>query len=298
MIEHTLTTSAPSVERLLATRIARGHSPHTVRALRSDLDDLCGFLAQQGVVPETCDSQTLRRWQARLATRRLAPATVARHLSSARALFGDLLRRGERGDDPSLVLVGPKRGRRLPDPVTAADCELLLDGDWNEDVRSLRDRALLELLYGCGLRASEVCALELSAYDAEAASLRVVGKGDRERLIPVGEPARAALGAWLRSGRPRVARAANALLLSVRGRPLSPSDVRRTLERRGRIAGVAARSPHALRHAYATHLLEGGAGLREIQELLGHASAATTQIYTHVAVPHLVREHADHHPRG
>jgi integrase/recombinase XerC len=143
-----------------------------------------------------------------------------------------------------------------------------------------------------------VCALGLASYDPVAGRLRVIGKGDRERLIPVGEPARDALDAWLQSGRPRAAGASDALLVSARGRPLSPSDVRRTLERRARVAGVSARAPHALRHAYATHLLEGGAGLREIQELLGHASAATTQIYAHVAVPHLVREHADHHPRG
>ncbi|HET6171573.1 MAG TPA: tyrosine-type recombinase/integrase [Gaiellales bacterium] len=296
--ETPLILSEPAVDRLIAARVAHGDSPHTLRALRGDLDELCGFLAQQGMTPETCGSEPLRRWQARLAARRLAPATIARRLSSARALFGDLLRRGERPDDPSLVLVGPRRRRRLPDPVTAADCSLLLDGDWNDDLRSLRDRAVLELLYGCGLRASEVCALELSSYDAVAGRLRVVGKGDRERLIPVGEPAREALDEWLRSGRPRVARACSALLLSVRGRALSPSDIRRTLERRARVAGVSARSPHALRHAYATHLLEGGAGLREIQELLGHVSAATTQIYAHVAVPHLVREHADHHPRG
>jgi len=298
MRDHTLTPCAPAVERLLAARAAHGDSPHTVRALRGDLDELCSFLAQQGMTPETCGSEPLRRWQARLAARRLAPATVARHLSSARALFADLVRRGERPDDPSLVLIGPRRRRRLPDPVTAEDCTQLLDGDWNDYVRSLRDRAVLELLYGCGLRASEVCGLALSSYDPVAGRLRVVGKGDRERLIPVGEPAREALDAWLLGGRPRFAGASDALLVSVRGRPLSPSDVRRTLERRGRIAGVSARSPHALRHAYATHLLEGGAGLREIQELLGHASAATTQIYAHVAVPHLVREHADHHPRG
>jgi site-specific recombinase XerD len=250
------------------------------------------------MTPETCGSEPLRRWQAQLASRRLAPATIARRLSSVRALFGDLVRRGERPDDPSLVLVGPRRARRLPDPVTAADCATLLDGAWNEGPRNLRDRAILELLYGCGLRASEVCGLELSSYDAVASHLRVIGKGDRERLVPVGEPAREALDEWLRDGRPDVAVAASALLLSVRGRRLSPSDVRRALERRSRAAGIGARSPHALRHAYATHLLEGGAGLREIQELLGHASAATTQIYAHVAVPHLVREHADHHPRG
>jgi len=290
--------SEPAVERLIAARIAHGDSPHTVRALRGDLAELCGFLAQQGMTPQNCDSEPLRRWQARLAARRLAPASIARKLSSARALFADLVRREDRDDDPSLVLVGPRRRRPLPEPVTAADCSLLLDGLWQDDVRSLRDHAILELLYGCGLRASEVCGLELTAYDAVAARLRVIGKGDRERIVPVGEPACDALDAWLRDGRPRVAGAERALLLSLRGRRLSPSDVRRALERRARIAGVSARSPHALRHAYATHLLEGGAGLREIQELLGHASAATTQIYAHVAVPHLVREHADHHPRG
>jgi integrase/recombinase XerC len=298
MTETTLTPGYLAVERLLAARVAHGDSPHTVRALRGDLDELCGFLSRQGLTPETCGGEPLRRWHARLAARRLAPASIARHLSSARALFADLVRRGEREDDPSLVLVGPRRRRRLPEPVSADDCTLLLDGRWNDDVRSLRDRAVLELLYGCGLRASEVCNLEITSYEASAGRLRVVGKGDRERMIPVGEPARDALDDWLRSGRPRVARASSALFLSVRGRPLSPSDIRRALERRARVAGVSARSPHALRHAYATHLLEGGAGLREIQDLLGHASAATTQIYAHVAVPHLVREHADHHPRG
>ena len=288
----------PSVERLITARIAHGDSPHTVRALRGDLGELCAFLALQGLTPETCGSEPLRRFHAQLSTRRLAPATINRRLSSMRALFGDLVRRGVRAEDPSLVLIGPRRRRRLPDPVTASDCSTLLDGTWNDDVRSLRDHAILELLYGCGLRASEVCDLDESSYDAGAAHLRVIGKGDRERLVPVGEPAREALDEWLADGRPLVAGPSGALLLSVRGRRLSPSDIRRALERRSRTAGIGARSPHALRHAYATHLLEGRAGLREIQELLGHASAATTQIYAHVAVPHLVREHADHHPRG
>jgi integrase/recombinase XerC len=166
---------------------------------------------------------------------------------------------------------------------------------------ALRDAAALELLYGAGLRAQELCDLDLSDVDRQGAALRVVGKGDRERRVPLGEPALAAVATWLSHGRPRLARPgadAGALLVSIRGRRLRPSDVRRILGRRARLAGLPARSPHALRHAYATHLLEGGAGLREIQQLLGHASAETTQIYAHVAVPHLQRAHAASHPRG
>ena len=163
MRDDTLIPSEPAVERLLAARVAHGDSPHTrARAARRSGASCAASSRSRGLAPETCGSEPLRRWQARLAARRLAPATIARRLSSARALFGDLVRRGERADDPSLVLVGPRRRRRLPDPVTAADCTLLLDGDWNDDVRSLRDRAVLELLYGCGLRASEVCGLELA----------------------------------------------------------------------------------------------------------------------------------------
>ena len=252
------------------------------------------------MTPETCGSEPLRRWQARLAARRLAPATHrAAALVGARAVRRSRAPRRARRTIPRSCSSGRAAAGRLPDPVTAADCTLLLDGDWNDDVRSLRDRAVLELLYGCGLRASEVCGLELASYDAA----RRAPARDRQGRSRAHHPRRRARARGARrvaARRPaaRRRRRRRALLLSVRGRRLSPSDVRRTLERRARIAGVSARSPHALRHAYATHLLEGGAGLREIQELLGHASAATTQIYAHVAVPHLVREHADHHPRG
>ena len=260
MRDDTLTPTEPAVERLLAARVAHGDSPHTVRALRGDLADLCGFLAQQGLVPETCSSESLRRWQARMGTRRLAPATVARHLSSARALFADLVRRGERADDPSLVLVGPRRHRRLPDPVTAADCKLLLDGDWSDGVRSLRDRAVLELLYGCGLRASEVCALEVASYDPAAGRLRVhrQGRPRAARSRSASPPARRSTRGW-RSGRPHVAGPPSALLLSVPRPPALAVGRAQDARAAARVAGVSARSPHALRHAYATHLLEGGA---------------------------------------
>ena len=182
--------------------------------------------------------------------------------------------------------------------MTAADCSLLLDGLWQDDVRSLRDHAILELLYGCGLRASEVCGLELAAYDAVAGRLRVIGKGDRERIVPVGEPACDALDAWLRDGRPRVAGAERALLLSLRGRRLSPPTCAAPSSA-ARASPVSARARRTRCDTPTLHIYWREArACAKIQELLGHASAATTQIYAHVAVPHLVREHADHHPRG
>ena len=298
MRDDTLIPSEPAVERLLAARIAHGDSPHTVRRCAAIWTSSAASSRSRDWYPRPAAAKPCAAgrhgWRRAGSHRPRSPATSRRRARcSAISCAAASARTIPRSCSSARAGAGA-----CPIPVTAADCTLLLDGDWNDDVRSLRDRAVLELLYGCGLRASEVCGLELASYDATAGRLRVIGKGDRERMIPVGEPAREALDEWLRSGRPHVAGASSALLLSVRGRPLSPSDVRRTLERRARIAGVSARSPHALRHAYATHLLEGGAGLREIQELLGHASAATTQIYAHVAVPHLVREHADHHPRG
>ena len=288
-----------AIERLCRGRRAHGASPATLRALRSDLADLGGYLDRAGVELVDCDPTTLRRWHARLVTFGLAPATVARRLSSVRALYADLHRRGEIDVDPTLVLVGPRRGRRLPEPVARRDCATLLDdGSWAEGPTGLRDRAVLELLYGCGLRAQEACDLDRASIEWSARRARVIGKGDRERIVPLGAPALAVLEDWLQRGRDALGPLDDALFVSVRGRRLSTSDIRRILQRRSRVTGVAARSPHALRHSYATHLLEGGAGLREIQQLLGHASAATTQIYAHVAVPHLMKAHSERHPRG
>ena len=245
--------SAPSVERLVAARSAHGDSAHTLRALRSDLGDLCAFLAQQGLTPETCDSEPLRRWQAQLGARRLAPATIARRLSSVRALFGDLVRRGERADDPSLVLVGPRSARGA---ARSRDGRRLRDAARRRLERGRRATCatapILELLYGCGLRASEVCGLDVASYDAAAGTLRVIGKGDRERLVPVGEPAREALDEWLRDGRPERRRRVGGAAPE-RARPPALAvgrapRARAPLARRRHRRPLAARAPARLRY--------------------------------------------------
>jgi integrase/recombinase XerC len=295
------TARDPLVTAFLAARAAAGASPATLRAYGRDLDELAAVLDASGVRIDAPGHEPLRRWQASLGARRLAPATVARKLSACRRFYAWQSTRSGAAD-PARELVGPKRPRRLPEPLSARECTQLLELRRGQDEPLLlRDRAALELLYGCGLRAQELCDLDEAGAQLARRHLRVVGKGSKERLVPLGEPAAAALRDWLQIGRPALARddaPTPALLLTVRGKRLRPSDVRRLLERRARRAGVRETHPHALRHAYATHLLEGGAGLREIQELLGHASAETTQVYAHVAVPHLRRVHAATHPRG
>jgi integrase/recombinase XerD len=208
--------------------------------------------------------------------------------------------RGAIERSPAALIPGPRRARTLPATLSGDEVVRLLDSPAGTEPRDLRDRALLELLYGCGLRAAEACDLRLRDVRLEAGSLRVTGKGGKQRVVPIGGAAEAALERYLARGRPRLAASGRCerLFVSVRGRPLHPSDVRRALMRALERAGVPQRSPHALRHTFATHLLEGGADLRSIQDLLGHASVGTTQVYTHVSVRHLRTAHANAHPRA
>lgn len=276
---------------------ARGASPATLRAYRGDLADYCAWLAGRGRTPASADRPDVRAWAADLAERGLAPASRARRLSTIRGLHRRIA--STTGDpDPAVEIPGPRRRRRLPSVPRPSATSALLDADWPDDALGLRDRALLEVLYGAGLRAAEVCDLDLGDHDA--AGLRVTGKGSRTRLVPLGEPAQAALRAWLERGRPALdgAESTPALFLSQRGHRLDPSTVRRILTRRLRTLGLERFSPHALRHAYATDMLEGGGDLRSIQDLLGHASLETTEIYTHLGLPHLRDAHARAHPRG
>lgn len=292
-----MTATADPIEEHLASLRARGASAQTLRAYRSDLADYAAWLEDRGTGLRDATRTHVRGYAADLAARELAAATRARRLSAVRGLHRRLSGEGE-ATDPAAEIPGPKRQRRLPVVPAERDTARMLDVAWPDTPLGLRDRALLELLYGCGLRAAEACALELASLDGR--TLRVTGKGGRARLVPLGEPAADAVAAWLARGRPELATSDSppALLLSTRGNRLDTSGVRRALSRRLRAVGLEHHGPHALRHAYATHMLEGGGDLRAIQELLGHASLATTEVYTHLGLPHLRRAHAQAHPRG
>ena len=279
---------------------ASGAAPATLRGYRTDLLQLQRWLAAAGTPLERVDTALLRRYASYLGTLRYAPATTSRKLSAMRGAFAWLYARDRVPRDPAAVVPGPKQPRTLPATFKGSELERLLDGPVRAEPRALRDRALLELLYGCGLRASEACGVRIRDLDIAHRRLRVTGKGDKQRMVPLGGAAAQALTTYLHSARPALAGAGgdDHLFLSVRGRPLQPSDVRRTLQAALRREGLPSRSPHALRHSFATHLLEGGADLLSIQEMLGHASVATTQVYTHVSVRHLKSAHAHAHPRA
>ena len=291
-----MTAVADPIEQHLAALSARGASPQTLRAYRADLRDYAAWLAARGSDPAHASRADVRAYAADLAARELAATTRARRLSSVRGFHRRLAAGG--GEDPAAEIPGPKRQRRLPVVPPERDTARMLDVAWPETPTGLRDRALLELLYGAGLRAAEACALDID--HLEGRTLRVTGKGGKTRLVPIGDPAAAAISAWVVRGRPELTTADSprALLLSTRGNRMDTSAVRRALSRRLQAVGLESHGPHALRHAYATHMLEGGGDLRAIQELLGHASLATTEVYTHLGLPHLRRAHAQAHPRG
>jgi len=289
-------------------------APATVAAYRQDLDAFVTWATRAGIDgPVSVDRRTLRRYLAYLAIRRQARRTIARKASSLRRYFGWLRRTGAVTVDPTLGLTAPKGGGRLPTVLKADELRVMLDepgarlsGD--DPAVRLRDDAVLELLYGSGLRVGELCALRRGDVDLARASVRVLGKGSKERLAPLSEPAIDAVRAWLADGRPSLLvpatepsptaigalRAADALFLNLRGRPLGPRDVRRIVDRRA----VGPTHPHALRHTFATHLLDGGADLRVVQELLGHRDLATTQLYTHVSKERLRSVYDATHPRA
>ena len=279
----------------------RGGSRHTLRAYGTDLEELAEWATRRGREPGALAYRDLRAYAAALSERGLARASVARKLAAVRTLHDHLVREGEVPQNPAALLPSPKRDGRLPRVLGPDQIAALLDRIPASTPLEVRDRALFELAYACGLRAEEIVNLDLDALDFDSETLRVTGKGQKTRIVPMGEPAQRALERYLASARPALAanRTESALFLSRRGRRLSPSDVRRRLERWVREAAVAGHvSPHTLRHSFATHLLEGGADLRSIQELLGHASVSTTQVYTRVEPGRLRSEYARSHPRA
>jgi site-specific recombinase XerD len=278
-----------------------GASPATVRAYRRDLTELGAWATARGSDPGRLAYRELRGFAASLSERRLAKASVARKLAAIRSFGEHLVATGEAAQNPADLLPTPKRESRLPRVLGRDEVARLLERIPATGPLEVRDRAMFELAYSCGLRAEEIVSLDLGAPDFDAETLRVTGKGRKTRLIPIGEPAQLALRRYLETARPALepGRDERALFVSRRGRRLSPSDVRRRLDKWVREAAVAGHvSPHTLRHSFATHLLEGGADLRSIQDLLGHASVSTTQVYTRVEPSRLRNEYAKAHPRA
>jgi integrase/recombinase XerC len=292
----------------------RGTSAATRRSYASDLQQLIEWLAGRDLTVADLGRRQVRAFSAELGRRGYAPATLARKLSTLRGFTRFLTESGVLAADPARSLPGPRRRRRLPRVLSLHEVDTLVAATDGTDPLALRDRLVLELLYGCGLRSMELVALRLGDVQAAQAQLIIHGKGGKTRIVPLGDEAAAALRRYLERGRgelerqrgrrpasgpaPAVARRGEPLLLSRNGRPLLTSDIRRLVVKYCRLAGIDAASPHMLRHAYATHMLERGADLRAIQELLGHASVSTTQVYTHVSGAHLRRTYDLHHPRA
>ncbi len=313
----TLAAALAAFERYL--RAERSLSPHTVRAYAGDIRSLLEHACRAGVqTPEDLDLAQLRGWLAVQYEAGAARAPLARRGAAARTFTAFAHRRGWLAADPGPRLGSPKTRRTLPHVLRQDEMEAVLDAAARraetvtgptrteaeqrvEAAAALRDAAVLELFYATGIRVSELCGLDAGSLDDGRRTVRVRGKGDKERTVPVGVPALRAVGRWLTAGRPVLATQASgpALFLGVRGGRLDPRTARRIVHERLRETGtVRDTGPHGLRHSAATHLLEGGADLRSVQEILGHSSPATTQIYTHVSIERLKSSYRQAHPRA
>lgn len=293
---------SPAIERFLRALVAeRGSSPFTVKSYREDLLQLAEFLASAGCrSPGDATSAILRRFAAGLHAAGYAPATVARKLASTRSFFAFGQREGWVRSNPARPLRGPRRARKLPRFLTGEEIARLLDAPRPEAAGGLRDRAILELMYSAGLRVRELVSLDDADLDLGGGTVRVRGKGRRERLGIVGRHAGRAVQAWIASRpRPRQGARSTPLFTNRLGTRLSVRGVARLLEKHLATAGLSGRaSPHTLRHSFATHLLDAGADIRSVQELLGHKSLVTTQIYTHVSTSRLLDAFDKAHPRA
>lgn len=286
---------------LHAAAAERDLSPHTIAAYRSDLAQF-GEWATRSQVHDLADIDRtlLRRFVAFLGQRRYARRSIARKASALRSLLDWAVRRGLLAGSPAIDLQVPKLDRPLPKVMNADDAARLCELPPGDDPIGLRDRAILETLYGSGLRVSELCAIDSDELDLAHGALTVTGKGRKQRRIPLSDPARRALVTYLSDARPVLAteRSGAALFLNRRGTRLGPRSVRALMTRYLSAEGLALMSPHSLRHSFATHLVDGGADLRAVQELLGHESLSTTQIYTHVSTERLKAVYEQSHPRA
>ncbi len=274
----------------------RGASPHTLRGYAIDLAEFRAFLARQKVMDVThADARAIRAWLAWLHERKLAKSSIARKLATVRSCFKFLARRGVVELNPARQVRSPRLPKRLPSFLPKDESKELLDLPADRSAAGRRDGALLEMLYATGLRAAECCALDRDDVDSRQGTVRVMGKGGKERVVPVGDAALQALDDWL-AARGEVR---GALFTNLRGGRLSTRSVHRIVKRRARAAGIGRRvTPHTLRHTFATHMLGEGADLRLIQELLGHSRLSTTQRYTHVSAEHLMKVYDSAHPRA
>jgi site-specific recombinase XerD len=274
----------------------RGMAQKTRRAYRIDLEQLAEWAAARGLEPRELGHRELRRFAAVLGEAGAARSTVARKLAAVRSFYRHLLERGDIEANPADLVSSPKKDAHLPNVLKAEEVGELLEGIPGSSPLDLRDRAIFELAYGAGLRAEELVNLDLDSVDPDGEEVRVEGKGERTRVVPAGEHAWRTLERYTERARPALDTGdSRALFLSKSGRRLSTSDIRRRLKLQARRVGV---SPHTLRHSFATHLLEGGADLRAIQELLGHASIGTTQTYTRVESKRLKVAYTRAHPRA
>ena len=275
--------------------VERGASPNTLRAYAVDRHEFAAFLGREGAAPATADAHLVRAYLAWLHQRRLAKTSIARKLASVRSCFKFLARRGVVERNPARQVRSPRPPRKLPSFLPKDESKDLLDRPLERSEAGRRDRALLELLYATGIRVAECCGLDGDDLDRSLGTVRVLGKGDKERVVPVGDTALHALDEYLARRRA----AGGALFRNGRGGRLTPRSVQRLVGRHARLSGIDRRvTPHTLRHTFATHMLGEGADLRLIQELLGHSRLSTTQRYTHVSPEHLMKVYDAAHPRA
>ncbi len=287
-------------------RIERGASPRTAEAYRRDLEGYLAFLDGQGIGSfEAVTREVVVAYEGSLAEEGLAATTVRRRISAVRGYHKFLVREGLAAGNPAEAVDAPRAAERLPDVLSIEEVGRMLDTYIDERPSGLRDRALLEVLYGCGLRASEICGLNLDNLYLDDGFLRVFGKGAKERIVPIAGAAERALRTYLADGRPSLARGASrgdgasegAVFLNQRGGRLGRQSVFNLVRKAGASIGRYNLHPHTLRHSFATHMLKGGADLRVLQEILGHADMSTLQVYTHLDRTHLHEEYAHAHPR-